>query len=35
VAEGVETAAERDAMLKLGVAFGQGYLLGRPEVTSG
>lgn len=30
VAEGVETAAERDALLALGVRYGQGYLLGRP-----
>ncbi|WP_199732122.1 sensor domain-containing phosphodiesterase [Cellulomonas triticagri] len=30
VAEGIETPAERDALLDLGVHFGQGYLLGRP-----
>lgn len=30
VAEGVETPAERDTLLGLGVPFGQGYLLGRP-----
>jgi PAS domain S-box-containing protein len=30
IAEGVETPAERDALLGLGVRFGQGYLLGRP-----
>jgi EAL domain-containing protein (putative c-di-GMP-specific phosphodiesterase class I) len=30
VAEGIETEAERRALRRLGVAFGQGYLLGRP-----
>jgi EAL domain-containing protein (putative c-di-GMP-specific phosphodiesterase class I) len=30
VAEGVETRAERDSLLELGVRVGQGYLLGRP-----
>jgi EAL domain-containing protein (putative c-di-GMP-specific phosphodiesterase class I) len=30
IAEGVETVAERDALLRLGVCYGQGYLLGRP-----
>ena len=30
IAEGVETVAERDALMGLGVRFGQGYLLGRP-----
>jgi EAL domain-containing protein (putative c-di-GMP-specific phosphodiesterase class I) len=30
VAEGIETAAERDALVELGVVCGQGYLLGRP-----
>lgn len=30
VAEGVETVEERDTLLRLGVAHGQGYLLGRP-----
>jgi len=30
IAEGVETPAERDALLRLGVRFGQGFLLGRP-----
>ena len=30
VAEGIETAAEVDALTELGVRWGQGYLLGRP-----
>jgi EAL domain-containing protein (putative c-di-GMP-specific phosphodiesterase class I) len=30
VAEGIETAAERDCLARLGVQLGQGYLLGRP-----
>lgn len=30
IAEGVETVAERDALLGLGVDMAQGYLLGRP-----
>lgn len=30
VAEGVETAAQRDALLELGVRLAQGFLLGRP-----
>ncbi len=30
VAEGVETAGERDALLATGVLFGQGYFIGRP-----
>jgi EAL domain-containing protein (putative c-di-GMP-specific phosphodiesterase class I) len=30
VAEGIETAAQRDALLAMGCLFGQGYLLGRP-----
>ncbi|MFI1991592.1 EAL domain-containing protein [Actinoplanes sp. NPDC020271] len=30
VAEGIETAAEHEKLLMLGVQFGQGYLLGRP-----
>ena len=30
IAEGVETTAERDTLLELGVHVGQGYLLGRP-----
>ena len=31
VAEGIETPEERDTLRSLGVEFGQGYLLGRPE----
>ncbi|MBI1352607.1 MAG: EAL domain-containing protein [Actinomycetales bacterium] len=31
VAEGIETEAERDRLLELGVVYGQGYLLGRPR----
>ncbi len=30
IAEGIETAAERDALRRLGIELGQGYLLGRP-----
>jgi diguanylate cyclase (GGDEF)-like protein len=30
VAEGIETAGQRDALVELGVRVGQGYLLGRP-----
>lgn len=30
VAEGIETEEERQALLDLGVVYGQGYLLGRP-----
>jgi EAL domain-containing protein (putative c-di-GMP-specific phosphodiesterase class I) len=30
VAEGVETVAERDTLARLGVAYGQGYLFGKP-----
>lgn len=30
VAEGIETPAERATLLRLGVRFGQGYLLGKP-----
>ena len=38
VAEGIETEAERRALRRLGVSFGQGFLLGRPapaDVISG
>lgn len=31
VAEGIEAAAELDTLLELGVPFGQGFLVGRPE----
>ena len=31
IAEGVETEAEREALLALGVTYGQGYLFGRPQ----
>jgi PAS domain S-box-containing protein len=34
VAEGVETAAEREELVGLGVEFGQGYLFGRPAPAS-
>lgn len=30
IAEGIERQAEADAVLAIGIAFGQGYLLGRP-----
>lgn len=30
VAEGIETAAERATLVRLGIRYGQGYLLGRP-----
>ena len=30
IAEGVETPAERDTLIRLGVHVGQGFLLGRP-----
>lgn len=30
IAEGIETATERDVLRELGVNYGQGYLLGRP-----
>jgi PAS domain S-box-containing protein len=33
IAEGLETAAERRTVLRLGVDFGQGYLLGRPTAV--
>ena len=31
IAEGIETEAERRTLLRLGVRFGQGYLLGVPS----
>jgi len=31
VAEGIETPGERDCLFRLGVTYGQGYLLGAPE----
>ena len=34
IAEGIETAAERRALMRLGVVYGQGYLLGRPAPAS-
>jgi EAL domain-containing protein (putative c-di-GMP-specific phosphodiesterase class I)/DNA-binding response OmpR family regulator len=34
VAEGIELEAERHALTELEVRFGQGYLLGRPEVVA-
>lgn len=34
VAEGIESAAERDTLLSLDVRLGQGYLLGAPSFTS-
>jgi EAL domain-containing protein (putative c-di-GMP-specific phosphodiesterase class I) len=33
IAEGVETEAERKALLALGVTHGQGYLFGRAELV--
>ncbi len=30
VAEGIETPEERDTLVRLGIRYGQGYLLGRP-----
>ena len=33
VAEGIETPTEKDALLSLGVQFGQGWALGMPVVT--
>ncbi|MEJ5914045.1 EAL domain-containing protein [Pseudokineococcus sp. 1T1Z-3] len=33
LAEGVETEAERQHLLRLGVALGQGHLFGRPELV--
>ncbi len=31
VAEGIETEAQRDALVALGCRYGQGYLFGRPQ----
>lgn len=31
IAEGIESEAEVDVILRLGVEYGQGYLFGRPE----
>jgi EAL domain-containing protein (putative c-di-GMP-specific phosphodiesterase class I) len=31
IAEGIETEAERAALMDLGVRLGQGFLLGRPQ----
>jgi EAL domain-containing protein (putative c-di-GMP-specific phosphodiesterase class I) len=31
VAEGIETAAELKTLRTLGIGYGQGYLLGRPQ----
>ncbi len=33
IAEGVETAGERDTLLGLGARWGQGYFFGRPEIV--
>ncbi len=35
IAEGIETEAERDALLAMGCEMGQGYLLGHPEPVRG
>lgn len=35
IAEGIETEAELAAVRELGVDFGQGYLLGRPQPLAG
>jgi PAS domain S-box-containing protein len=34
IAEGVEKAAERDTLRRLGVPFGQGFLFGRPALAN-
>ena len=34
IAEGIETEAQRQALLALGCEFGQGYLLGRPAAVT-
>jgi EAL domain-containing protein (putative c-di-GMP-specific phosphodiesterase class I)/CheY-like chemotaxis protein len=33
VAEGIETATDRDALIRLGCGIGQGYLFGRPMIV--
>jgi EAL domain-containing protein (putative c-di-GMP-specific phosphodiesterase class I) len=33
IAEGIEDPAELEMLRELGVAFGQGYLLGKPEAV--
>ena len=35
IAEGIETPTERDTLRRLGVVYGQGYLLGRPAPATG
>lgn len=34
IAEGVERTAECDALIRLGIPYGQGFLLGRPSFTA-
>jgi EAL domain-containing protein (putative c-di-GMP-specific phosphodiesterase class I)/CheY-like chemotaxis protein len=34
IAEGIETEPEREALIDLGVAFGQGFLMGRPAALA-
>jgi diguanylate cyclase (GGDEF)-like protein len=34
IGEGIETAVQRDTLTDLGCLFGQGYLLGKPEVEA-
>ena len=34
IPEGIETQAQRDALLALGCRYGQGYLFGRPAASS-
>ena len=33
IAEGIETEAELECLCRLGVHYGQGYFLGRPDRT--
>jgi EAL domain-containing protein (putative c-di-GMP-specific phosphodiesterase class I) len=35
IAEGVETQAEADTLLRLGIDYAQGYLYGRPQRLEG